>query len=152
MQEILSETAKIVHGERNVKLKYQFQELDWLTLEGWINYLDVLTGKTIGDFRKPIDLAAKIGQNHELRAGIRHWTEEQQRITRAMLAGKLKMGSENLGQSTARSLFFTARYVRAVNSLPTDIRCLNLNSGTYEDKLKFKSGTRGYFQLHQKFF
>ena len=52
MQEILSETAKIVHGERKVKLKYQFQELDWLTLEGWIKYLDVLKGKTIGDFRK----------------------------------------------------------------------------------------------------
>ena len=76
-------------------------------MEGWFNYLDVLTGKTIGDFRKPINLAAKIGQNHELKVGIKHWTEEQQRITRAMLAGKLKMGSENLGQSTARSLFFT---------------------------------------------
>ena len=34
------------------------------SLEGWINYLDVLTGKTIGDFRKPIDVAAKIRQNH----------------------------------------------------------------------------------------
>ena len=42
--------------------------------------LDVLTGKTIGDFRKPIDLAAKIGQNHELQAGIKHRTEDQQRI------------------------------------------------------------------------
>ena len=47
MQEILPETARIVNGESNVKLKYQFQELDWLTLEGWINYMEVLIGKTI---------------------------------------------------------------------------------------------------------
>ena len=114
--------------------------------------MDVLTGKTIGDFRKPIDLAAKIGQNHELRAGIKHWTDEQQRITRAMLTGKLKMASENLGQSTARSLFFTARYISAVNSLPTYIRCVNLNSRSYDDKLKFKLGARDFFQLNQKFF
>ena len=112
--------------------------------------MDVLKGKTIGDFRKPI--AAKLGQNHKLRAGIRHRTEEQQRVTRAILAGKLKMGSENLGQSTARSLFFTARYVRAINSLPIEVRCVNLSSGTYDDKLKLKSGARCFFQLNKKFF
>ena len=119
-------------------MKYQFHELNWLTFEGWKNYLDGLTGKTIGDFQKPLELAAKIQQNHELQSGFQHWTDDYQRMTRAKLAGKLKLESENLGQSTARSLFFTARYVRAVISLPMDTRYVNLNLANYEEKLNFK--------------
>ena len=42
-------------------LIYQFYWL--LTLESWINYLDVLTRKIIGYNQKPMGLAAKIGQN-----------------------------------------------------------------------------------------
>ena len=56
---------------------------------GMDKLLGCIYWQTIGDSRKPVDLAAKIGQKHELRAGIRHWTEEQQKITRDMLAGKL---------------------------------------------------------------
>ena len=119
IQDIMSEAARIVHGDRRVKLKYQYQELDWLTLEGWINYMDVLTGKTIGAFQKPLDLSAKIGQNRELRTGIKYWTEENQ---------------------------------RALNSLPTDTRCVNLDLASYEEKLQFKNDTKGYYMLHQGFF
>ena len=56
---------------------------------GMDKLLGCIYWETIGDSRKTVDLAAKIGQKHELRAGIRHWTEEQHKITRGMLAGKL---------------------------------------------------------------
>ena len=49
--------SKIVHGGSTTPFMYQFKELDWLTLEGWINYIDILSGKTIGDHSKPEDLA-----------------------------------------------------------------------------------------------
>ena len=47
LQDIMNETVRIVHGSRIKSLKEQFRDLDWLTLEGWMNYMDILTGKTI---------------------------------------------------------------------------------------------------------
>ena len=101
LQDVLNETVRIVHGSRIKSLKEQFRDLDWLTLKGWMNYMDILTGKSIGDFSKPQDLAGSMGLEFGPRAGMRHWTEENIRVTQAMLAGNVRLGQENIGQSTA---------------------------------------------------
>ena len=152
VQEVMSETTKIVYGSRQVPLKQQYWYLDWLTLEGWINYMDILTGATISDFNKPQDLAGSMGREFNMRAGKRHWEEENVRVTRAMLAGNIRLGQENIGQSHARSVFFSARYARCHNISPTELRCLNLNVGTYEEKLRFKTGMKHFFQNRQIIF
>ena len=139
---------RIVHGSRIKSLKEQFRDLDWLTLEGWMNYMDILTGKTIGDFSKPQDLAGSMGLEFGPRAG----TEDNVRVTRAMLAGNVRLGQENTGQSTARSTFFSARFARCYNISPNEIRCLHLKMGTYEEKLKFKTGMKHFFQNRQIIF
>ena len=76
---------------QNSLLHSLYRELDWLTLEGWINYMDILTGKTFGDFSKPQDLAASMGSEFGPRAGVRHWSEQNNRVTRAMLVGNVRL-------------------------------------------------------------
>ena len=109
LHKVISEAANIV----------QFVDLNWLTLEGWINYLDVFEGKSIGDYQNPLDLAAKVYQRQQDTAGDQLWNYRYQRITRALLAGKVRLDGENIGQFTARKKFFIPRYVRALNYLPT---------------------------------
>ena len=65
--------SKIVHGGSTTPFMYQFKELDWLTLEGWINYIDILSGKTIGDHSKPEDLARSMESNWQ-----RHCEEQNE--------------------------------------------------------------------------
>ena len=93
-----------------------------------------------------------IGLEFGPRAGIRHWTEENIRVTRAMLAGNVRLGQENIGQSAARSTFFSARFARCYNISPNEIRCLHLKVGTYEEKLKFKTGMKHFFMNRQIIF
>ena len=114
--------------------------------------MDILTGKTIGDHSKPEDLARSMGLEFGPRAGKRHWEDQNIRVTRAMLAGNVRLGQENIGQSTARSVFFSARFARCYNISPPEIRCLNLNIGTFDDKLKFKTGMKHFFQNRQIIF
>ena len=128
VQEVMSEITKTVYGSRTVPLKHQYWELDWLTLEGWMNYMDILTGSTISDFDKPQDLARSMGREANIRAGKQHWLEENVRVTRAMLAGNIRLGQENIGQSHAHSVFFSARYARCHNISPQELRGLNLNT------------------------
>ena len=71
-------SARIVDHDRRAKLKYQFVDLNYLHLEGWINYLDILT---VGNYQKSMDLAANKGQNKELRAGVQHRRKENQRVS-----------------------------------------------------------------------
>ena len=117
-----------------------------------MNYLDVLTGKTIGDFQKPLDMAAKVYQQQQSTAGDQLWNIENERVTRAMLAGKIRVGGHNIGLSTARQNFFTGRYVRTLNLLPSSIRTINLSTANFEERMRFKQAARGYFMLHQSFF
>ena len=151
LQDIVSQAARVVQGDWSSKLKQVFVDLNWLSFEGWQNYLDVLTGKTMADFQKPLDLASKIYQNIRATAGDQLWNEENQRITRAMVAGKIMIGGHNMGTTTARHQSFTARYVRQINLLPTETRCTNLSTAKFIDKEKFKCDTRSYFMLHQKY-
>ena len=74
LQEIMNKTVRIVYGSRTKSLKEQFRELDWFTLEDWINYMDILTGKTIGDFSQPQDIAGSMGLEFGPRARVRHCT------------------------------------------------------------------------------
>ena len=69
-----------------------------------MNYMDRLTGSTISDFDKQHDLARSMGREANIRAGKQHWLEENVRVTRAMLAGNIRLGQENIGQSHARSV------------------------------------------------
>ena len=48
----MNETVRMVHGRKTKSMKDFFREQHWLTLEGWINYIDILLGKIIGDFSK----------------------------------------------------------------------------------------------------
>ena len=148
----MSETTMIVYGSRTVPLKHQYWELDWLTLEGWMNYMDMLTGSTISDFDKPQDIARSMGREANIRAGKQHWLEENVWVTRAMPAGNIRLGQENIGQSHARSVFFSARYARCHNTSPQELRGLNLNTGTYEEKLQLKTGMKHFFQRRQIIF
>ena len=152
VQAVMSETTKIVYGSRSVPLKQQYRYLDWLTLEGWMNYMDMLTGSTITDFDKPQGLARSMGREANIRAGKQHWLEDNVRVTRAMLAGNIRLGQENIGQSHACSVFFSARYARCHNISPPELRGLNLNIGTYEEKLRFKTGMKHFFQSRQILF
>ena len=147
----MSEAARVVSGDRISRTKQVFIDLDWLSFEGWQNYLDVLTGKTMTDFQKPLDMASRIYQNQRETAGDQLWNEENQRITRAMIAGKIRIGANNMGISTARNLSFTSRFVRQMNLLPTETRCTNLSTAKFEERAKFKCDTRAYFLLNQKF-
>ena len=63
----------------------------------------------MADYQKPLDLASKIYQNQRATAGDQLWNEENQCITRAMIAGKIMIGEHNMGTSTARNQSFTAR-------------------------------------------
>ena len=51
------------------------------------------------DFQKPLDMASRIYQNQRETAGDQLWNEENQRITRAMIAGKIRIGANNMGIS-----------------------------------------------------
>ena len=64
----------------------------------------------MGDFQKPLDLAAKVYLQQQVTAGDQLWNIENQRITRAMLAGKINIGGHNIGHSTAWNQFFIACY------------------------------------------
>ena len=106
----------------------------------------------VENFGRPEDLSRSLGREAGPRAGQRHWEEKNIRVTRAMLAGNVRLGQENLGQSAARSVFFSARFARCYNISPPEIRCLSLNVGTYDEKLRFKTGMKHFFQNRQVIF
>ena len=71
------------------------------------------------------------------RSGVRYWSEKNIRITRTMLAGNVRLGQANIGPSSARSTFFSARFARCYNISPNEIRCLHIKM--YEEKMKIKT-------------
>ena len=56
--------------------------------------MDILKGKTIGDFSKPQNLTSSMRLEFGPKARIRHWSVQNIRVMRAMMALKVRLGQE----------------------------------------------------------
>ena len=58
---MLNQTYRVVKQDWTNSAKQVHISLNYLSLDGWIKYMDNMTAKTIMDFRKPVDMANKLG-------------------------------------------------------------------------------------------
>ena len=63
VQSILTETYRVVLQDFTNSTRKVHESLKVLSLDGWIRYLDIMSGKKIIDFQKPRDLMEKLINN-----------------------------------------------------------------------------------------
>ena len=119
VQSILTETYRVVLQDFTNSTRNVHESLKVLSLDGWIRYLDIMSGKKIIDFQKPRDLMEKLINNaredHTVLFG--RSMEERTMMTRAMMRGNLRYTADNTTTYTPRHNSFIPRFVRLHNQL-----------------------------------
>ena len=65
IQDIITEMPRVVSGDYKSGVKDLHENMKALSLDGWIQFMDVMSGRTCSDYIKPEDMAHKISTNNE---------------------------------------------------------------------------------------
>ena len=176
IQSMLTETYRVVLQDWTSSARIVHERLDFLSVDGWIQYLDYFVAKNIMDFRKPIDLAAKLlSQTLASWQQIRTENIEQFELrdkaealiynaqpgtvvakrgpggilTRAMIAGQLKYSSENSSTFHPRQQSFVPRALRTYNQVDPATRCINLGTAKWYELNDHKQALRWHCRSRQ---
>ena len=140
VQSVLTETYRVVKQDFSSSTRSVHESLKMLSLDGWIRYLDLMTGKKIIDFQKPRDMMEKLINNaredHVVLFG--RTMEERTMMTRAMMRGNLRYTADNTTTYTPRHNSFIPRFVRLYNQLDGITKSKNLATSPWYEKDEFR--------------
>ena len=167
VQAMLNQTYRVVKQDWTSPIKDVHISLNYLSLDGWIKYMDYMTAKTIMNFRKPVDMANKLGdQCLGVFQSIRkeQWEERDRRdkleealhgvtgvLTRAIIKGKLRYTKDNSSTFHPRMSSFIPRSLRIYNQVDQSTSSIQLNTANWLQKKELKLRVREHCFLNQEY-
>ena len=167
VQAMLNQTYRVVKQDWTSPIKDVHISLNYLSLDGWIKYMDYMTAKTIMNFRKPVDMANKLGdQCLGVFQTIRReqWEERDRRdkleealhgvtgvLTRAIIKGKLRYTKDNSSTFHPRMSSFIPRSLRIYNQVDQSTSSIQLNTANWLQKKELKLRVREHCFLNQEY-
>ena len=168
VQSLLNQTYRVVKQDWTNSVKQVHISLNYLSLDGWIKFMDYMTAKTIMDFRKPVDMANKLGdQCLGIFQTIRkeQWEERERRdkleealygvtgvLTRALIKGKLRYTKDNSSTFHPRMSSFIPRSLRIFNQVDQSTSSIQLNTANWLQKKDLKLRVREHCFLNQEYY
>ena len=168
VQAMLTETYRVVLQDWKCPTPQLHERLDFLSVGGWIQYLDYFVAKKMMDFGKPKDMAYKLGsQRLEVWQQLRQEAaQEIQRkdqldaalhgvpgvITRARIIGQLRYSKDNSSTYHPRTRSFIPRALRTFNKVNPVYNQTNLATAKWYQKQEMKVQVRYHCRTAQEYF
>ena len=168
IQSMLNQTYRVVKQDWTNSSRQVHISLQYLSLDGWIKYMDYMTAKTMMDFRKPVDMANKLGdQCLGVYQAVRReqWEERERRdkleealhgvtgvLTRALIKGKLRYTKDNSSTFHPRMSSFIPRALRVFNQVDQATSSIQLNTASWLEKKDLKLRIRDHCFQNQEYY
>ena len=143
IQSVITEMYRIVSGDYVSSVPKLHEDHEALSLDGWIQFMDVMTGRSIRDYIKPEDMSRKLDNDGG---------DPYLHNTRGRAAGMVAYTQENTSTYHPRWRSFLPRFVRTYRALPRDITTANLVVSSYTEKLLMKTRIREFIILKQIYY
>ena len=143
VQDIITEMLRIVSGDYKSGVKELHENMRALSLDGWIQFMDVMSGRTCSDYIKPEDMAHKISTNNE---------DPFLPNTRGRAAGMITYTDLNTSSYTPRYSSYLPRYVRTYNKIPRDVTATNLVLSSASERHDMKKKVKDFIRLNQIYY
>ena len=146
IQSKLTEMYRTISNDWKSSVRTVHDNLKAFSLDGWIQYMDVMSGKNIRDFHKPEDLSDKIGANYrDERLEVRY-------NTRARAGGAITYTAENTSTFTPRHNSYIPRLIRTHNKIPYSCRSAHLMKSNYFEIKQMKEDLKDFIRNNQIFY
>ena len=139
----MTEMYRIITGDYHSSPRQLHENEQALSLDGWIQFMDVMSGRSISDFIKPEDMANKISSSNP---------DPYLPNTRGRTEGRIPYTQLNTSTYHPRWKSYLPRYVRTYNSIPRDITTANLVTSTYTEKLLMKTRVKEFIKMKQIYY
>ena len=136
VQAVMTEMYRVITNDWKSSVGALHRGLDAFSYDGWVKYLDVMTGKSISNFNKPEDLSDKI------RGNFRDEDLEARYNTRVRACGQIPYTAENTSNYNPRHTSFLPRMIREYNKMATELSSAHLITSTQMEIKKMREDVK----------
>ena len=146
IQGVMTEMYRVITNDWKSSVGALHRSLDAFLYDGWVKYMDVMTGKSISNFNKPEDLSDKI------RGNFRDEDLEARYNTRARARGQIPYTAENTSNYNPRHTSFLPRMIREYNKMATELSSAHLITSSQTEIKKMKEDVKYLIRKNQIYY